>query len=236
MKSTKYFAPALYILVLILGMVAGCMGTRDQRIKTSVASETPITVSYLAGITAGGVVENNSLEGIAGAGEVDAISGATRVRFNLGLHREIRVNGITLETGLDYLAFDQTIRYDMPSFAVTGQRDIRFQQLRLPLTWNLHFPEENGRSAWLILKAGVSLGYTFSQSVSGTGKVPAYTFKNVDYGRTLGISFFPFPAHMKHRIGFYMDLYRGIRIYEDVYHAATGMGGHSYMKLGIIIW
>ncbi len=235
MKSKKYFFLPLIMFAVIMSVLEGCMSSKSKLVNETVTPEEQPTVSYLAGITAGGVVENNTMEGISGVSGVDAISGATRTRFNVGAHKEIRFKGLTFETGLDYLAFDQTITYDMPSFSVTGRRDIRFQQLCLPLTCNFHFFKRNSGSARLILKAGFSLGYTISKSVSNDGTVPEYTFNNLDYGPTLGISFYPFSAVKNYRIGLYMDLFRGSRIYEDRFHTAEGMGGQSFMKFGIVL-
>ena len=38
-----------------------------------------------------------------------------------------------------------------------------------------------------------------------------------------------------YKIGFYIDFYRGSQIYEDIYHKAEGMGGHSFMKFGVVL-
>ena len=235
MKSKNYFFFAIILLAVIMNALQSCIGSKNTLVKETVISEVPSTVSYLAGVNSGGVVENNTLEGIDGIAGVDAITGATRTRFNAGIHKEIQFKGFTFETGLDYLVFDQTITYDLPSCSLDGQRHVRFSQLRLPLTYNFQFFRRGGGAARLNVKVGFSLGYTISKSVSDAGTVPGYTFKNRDYGPTLGVSFYPFPPLMNYRIGFYMDLFRGSRIYKDSYHTAEGMGGQSYMKFGIVL-
>jgi len=135
MKSNKYFFPVIILLAVIMSVLEGCIGSKNKLVNENVTPEDQSTVSYLAGVAAGGVVENNTMEGIGGVSGVDAITGATRTRFNAGVHKEIRFKGLTFETGLDYLAFDQTITYDMPSFSLDGQRHVRFSQLRLPDFW-----------------------------------------------------------------------------------------------------
>ena len=37
----------------------------------------------------------------------------------------------------------------------------------------------------------------------------------------------------KIRTGLFVDLYRGSRIYKDMFHLNKGLGGHSYIKFGI---
>ena len=79
----------------------------------------------------------------------------------------------------------------------------------------------------------MSIGYTFIESVTENGNIPDYNFTNWDYGPTLGVSIYPLQLKQNYRVGFYLDLYRGSRIYEDIYHKSEGIGGHSYMKYGI---
>ncbi|WP_456441161.1 hypothetical protein [Caldithrix abyssi] len=229
MKSTlKTFLPIIVTVLLWAGLY-GC------RSAGALLKEVALTEnSYLLGLTAGGLVENNTLQGVDGASEVDAITGATKTRFNLGVHRIIKVKTLTFESGLDYLTFDQRITYELPTFAQAGQRQVRFSQLRLPLTCNIPFFKGKDGQARLSLKAGASLGCTIFRSVTDRGTLPDYTFASWDYGPTLGIACYPFPAAKHYRLGIYLDLYRGSRIYEDIFHPAEGQGGQSYMKFGII--
>jgi len=94
------------------------------------------SISILAGLSAGGLVENTIMSGISGLSETDAITGTTKSSFNAGIHSEINIKGHVIETGLDYPGFDQSFTYDLPSFNVNGVKDVRFHQLRLPMTYN----------------------------------------------------------------------------------------------------
>lgn len=229
---SKYFV----LLLVGLGLAAvGCSGPQRAIGKRNDFSEGPGKISLLVGITAGGLVENMEMTGIAGVADVDAITGATQTLFNVGIHSERAIKGHKIETGLDYLSFDQAIEYQLPSLNVAGTRSVQFQQLRLPLTYNFHFIKSNRNYPGLILKAGLSVGYTFSKEITGSGNPPAYKFNDWDYGPLLGVSVYPRQFQGRFRTGIYLDLYRGSRIYDDIYHRAEGMGGQSFMKFGIIL-
>jgi len=220
--------------VLILAILS-CSMTKNSLIRDNDNPEKHSTISILAGLSSGGLVENTEMSGINGVSNVDAITGATKTLFNSGIHTEIDIKGHKIETGLDYITFDQSIEYMVPSLSVNGQRDVQFHQLRLPLTYNFQFFRDSQNYSRLILKAGFSMGYTFSKSVSDFGNIPDYKFTNWDYGPTLGVSVFPLQLKQNYRIGFYLDLYRGSQIYEDIYHKAEGIGGQSFMKFGVIM-
>ena len=78
MKSKKYFFFAIILLAVIMNALQSCIGSKNTLVNETVISEVPSTVSYLAGVNSGGVVENNTLEGIDGTSAMDAITGATR--------------------------------------------------------------------------------------------------------------------------------------------------------------
>jgi len=193
------------------------------------------TISILAGYSAGGLVENTEMSGIDGVSDIDSISGASKILYNAGIHTEINIKGHSIETGLDYICFDQSVGYKLPSLLVTGNRDFNFHQLRFPITYNFHLLKKAQNYSKLILKGGMSIGYTFSKLVTENGNVPDYTFTNWDYGPTLGVAVYPFLFKQNYRVGFYLDFYRGSQIYDDIYHESEGMGGHSFMKLGVSV-
>jgi len=216
----------LFWAVLALS-ICGCSTTNNSGRHS--------TISILAGLSSGGLVENREMSGINGVSNIDTITGATRTFYNAGIHTEINLKGHSIETGLDYISFDQSVEYELPSLSVSGNRDFSFHQLRLPLTYNLHLFKNSQNYPRLILKAGMSTGYTFAESVTEDGNVPDYKFTNWDYGPTLGILIYPLQLKQNYRVGFYLDLYRGSRIYEDIYHEAEGIGGHSFLKYGILL-
>ncbi len=192
-------------------------------------------VSLLSGVSAGGIVENSGTSGIEGAGDADSISGATEPGYNGGVHAEWEWKNHHAETGFDYIGFAQSVDYDLPGFGVEGRRDFRFHQIRMPLTYNLHLLKNMESDPGLILKAGLSGGYTFHESIEDSGSLAEYRFSRWDFGPTLGAAVYPFPEGKAFRMGFYLDFYRGSRIFEDIYHQEEGLGGQSYMKLGVTI-
>lgn len=224
----------LFSAVLIFTILS-CNMTKKSLVRENDDSGQYSTISILAGLSYGGHVDNTVMSGINDVSNIDAVTGATKTRFNAGIHTEINLKGHFIETGLDYISFDQSVEYKLPSFSVAGNRDFNFHQLRLPLTYNLHLFKNNQNYPGLILKAGLSVGYTFSKSITGNGNVPDYKFTNWDYGPTLGFMIYPLQFKQNYRMGIYLDLYRGSRIYEDIYHQSEGMGGHSFMKFGIVL-
>lgn len=220
MKSEIKNRILFYTVVMFL--FVSCSASRK-----SIDYETSaIKTSFLAGGSFGGIVENNQLIDVDGISEVDAISGATRKAVTFGVHSELNIGKHSVETGLDYLNFDQTISYNLPAYSYFGKRDISFHQLRLPLTYNFELIEENKLS----LKIGASIGYTISKSVENSGTLPPYQFKNIDYGGTIGLTYFPIE-----KFGIFGDVYRGSQIYKDIFHIDEGAGGQSYVKFGIVI-
>ncbi len=198
-------------------------------------SELRFSPVFHAGASSGGLVENMELTGVEGISELDAITGASQMAFTLGLHSEIEWKDHAVETGLDYLAFNQAVDYNLPSFATIGKRDFRFHQLRVPLSYNFRFLKDSEGFAKLTLRAGLSVGVSISKDISESGNPPAYTFTNFDYGPMLGVSFLPIQIREKYRLGISLEAYRGSRIYDDAFHKAEGMGGQSFMKFGLAI-
>jgi hypothetical protein len=140
-----------------------------------------------------------------------------------------------LETGLDYLGFSQTVDYQLAGLDVVGSRDFRFHQIRIPFTYNLHLLKNQNRRPGLIIKAGFSGGYTFWESIKDNGGLEEYQFTREDFGPTLGVTVYPFSARKAGRVGFYLDLYRGSRIFSDEFHQEEGLGGQSFMKMGVTL-
>lgn len=192
-------------------------------------------VSLLSGVSAGGIVENSKTPDIEGAGPPDSITGATKAGYNAGIHGEWKWRNHHMATGVDYLGFAQTVDYRLPSFGEEGRRDIRFDQVRIPVTYNLHLLKNRDGNPGIVIKAGVSGGYTFHTSIEDNGSLGEYQFSRWDIGPTVGMTVYPFPAWDAYRMGLYLDFYRGSRIFEDAYHEGEGLGGQSFMKVGVIL-
>ena len=222
----------LLVTSAVVWPLLSCGGSKALRGDGDMQSR--VNIALLAGATVGGLVENSEMTGLENSCGIDAITGATDKTFNAGVHTEINIKGLRLETGMDYIGYNQSIMYSFPA-SEDGLRDIRFHQLRLPLTYNFSFFNNTENQPLLVLKAGFSLGYTISKSITEQGDLPDYTFINWDVGPTLGLALYPFSSWTGYRLGLYMDVYRGSRIYEDKYHQAEGMGGQSYLKFGIVV-
>ncbi len=214
--------------------LAACSASKNLAAEDSTLEGNKSTVSFQAGVCGGGLVENVKMKGIKNADNLDAITGATKLTGCAGIHTELNLNGHRFETGLDYMGFSQSVKYDLPSFAVDGKRDFKFHQIRIPLTYNFRFLNNSQNLPGFIIKLGLSAGFTLSKSISTDGNLPDYKFTKFDFGPMLGFSVFPLQINQKYRIGLHLDLYRGSRIFEDLYHKADGIGSQTFLTFGLI--
>jgi hypothetical protein len=201
------------------------------------ATKAEIQIVALAGASYGGIVDNDAASGIEGISDVDAITGATKLAYNVGIHSIFRGHGRAIEIGLDYINFNQTIEYDLPSLSVNGARDFEFHQIRLPVTYNFEFFKNNLNKPKLALKLGFSAGYTLSKTIEDSEyaeNMPVFEFTDWDIGPDFGLYFYPFDIKQSYRVGLYMDAYRGRKIYEDAYHDEIFLGDHSFIKFGVV--
>ena len=84
-----------------------------------------------------GKKQQKHLAGERAVADLDAITGATKSTTTLGFHAELQIKNIYIETGIDYVSFEQAINYAYASGAVSNL-NFHFQQLRLPLTTNFY--------------------------------------------------------------------------------------------------
>ncbi len=224
----------LSAVILLFVFSAGCSGMKASA-RSDAGSGKYAGLSVHAGMSFGGFAENTEeMTGVKGATEADAITGATKLMFNLGVRKEKLIHGHAIESGIDYTGFSQEIEYTMPTFSVDGKRDVAYHQVRIPLTYNFHFSGGNSQPKF-VLKAGVSAGYTFSRSIGAKGNPPGYDFTDWDVGPTFGMAYYFFDFAEKYRGGLFMDMYRGGRVFEDIYHKDSGLGGNSYYAIGIVV-
>ncbi len=224
----------LFAVFLMIVVYTGCSGMKPSAAKNTDMKK-HADISFSAGLSLGGFAENSEdMKGVKGATSADAITGATKTMFTLGVRSEKRILGHAIETGIEYVGFSQETDYTMPSFSVDGKREIKYHQVRIPLTYNFHFPGSAPQPR-LIVKTGVSAGYTFSKSVRDDGALPGYDFTDWDIGPTIGISYFFMQLTDGYRGGIFWNAYWGSRVYEDMYHKAGGLGGNSYTAFGIVL-
>ena len=212
--------------------------TEDTVEVDAVTGATGVSFSVLAGASYGGIVHNREMAGISGVSDVDAITGATKLSYNVGIHSILKGHGRTIETGLDYIKVNKSIEYKMPSLSVNGTRSFEAHQIRLPVTYNLGFFENNLNQAKLVLKVGLSPGYTFSKTIGDSEdseNMPDYDFSGWDVCGNFGLSYYPFSLKQDYRIGIYLDFCRGLKAYDDIYHESWMLGGNALMNFGVVL-
>ncbi|MCD4737412.1 MAG: outer membrane beta-barrel protein [Bacteroidales bacterium] len=214
------------IRILCISLLAGLIGCGVSEKSTSVKDEKKVTVyySFRGGINQGGFTEDQTL---------DAISGATSMSYGFGVHPEINIRGKTIETGIDILGYNQTINYYDPDKEFVGERKFKYQELRLPITYNFKFLKNLSNCDYIHLKLGVSGGYLINKNTEQIGDIPEYSLKKFSIGPTLGLSFAPIRLSKSFKLGGYIDFYRGSRVYEDYYHNTSETGHTTYLMAGL---
>ncbi|MBN1693874.1 hypothetical protein JW879_00555 [candidate division WOR-3 bacterium] len=201
------------------------------------ATKAEMKIVALAGASYGGIVHNREMAGISGFSDIDAITGATKLAYNAGIHSILKGHGRTVEIGLDYIKVNKSIEYDMPSFSVNGTRSFEAHQIRLPLTYNFGFFKNKVDQARFVFKIGLSPGYTFSKTIEdseGSENMPDYEFSSWDVCGNFGFYYYPFNFKQDYRMGFYLDFCRGLKAYNDIYHESWTQGGNALMNFGVV--
>lgn len=211
------------ILALSLAVVAPVafiiVGTGCARVTSGEWLRVSAVPVY-AGYNGGGVIEN-----------MDAVTCATRPMYSAGVGIEFEVKGHPIEVGLGWHAFDQT--FSPPHVNVYQHRDVRFSQVRVPLTYNLDLVRSGCGFPLLGLKLGLSAGYTALLDVKDRGgSSPPYTFNRFDIGPVLGLTWHPV-RFGSNALGLFVDMYRGSVIYEDGWASADGYGNQSILRAGL---
>lgn len=220
MKTTLHF-----LLVVILLFQFSC-STPEQATRSLSEEENYICWSARGGINTGGFVDN----------EVpDAVSGATLTNFTLGIHPDITTSGKTFETGLDLIGYRQNFEYDDPANEYFGKRSFDYYELRLPLTYNFRFFKNLSNCDFFYLKIGISTGYIINKNVTEQGILPAYDLKPFSIGPALGVAFSPLGISRRFKLGVFIDLYRGSKVYKDFYNNSRENGNTTYLSAGLLL-
>lgn len=207
-------------VVLYILSFQGCTVSKDATEKT--------TASYLAygGINYGGFIEDT---------EIDAISGATSMQYNFGLHSEIAIrNKYRIETGLDYIKYKQTLDFNDTQNDYTGKTDFNYSQLRVPVTYNFSLLKNSDNRTVINFKAGMSFGYNIFEDIKIHDTAPDYIFNKFTYAFNIGFSSVPVKISEKITSGIYLDFIRGSKQYEDFYHGNNETGLISNLNFGIV--
>ncbi len=217
-----------FILNIILSFLNSCGNvstlTQDRKMK----------ISIQAGGNMGGIVENTDMSVVPNASSppeatVDAFTGATQTRYNVGIHLNQPLGHNEIETGIDYMYNYQIFNYiDNGNFYI-GVRRLEVSQLMIPLTYNFILSHK----ADFQLKLGF-LGQMNFVSADSFGILPEFSINRWSGGPTLGISVSPFKFNNGSKLGMYFDVYRGSRIYTDFYNQkGFEMPGSGFIKFGV---
>jgi hypothetical protein len=192
------------------------------------------TFRVQGGLNNGGIVENTDF-GKTPEIQPDAFSGATKTGFNFGGHVLLPVLGNSVESGLDYMYSNQTFTYKDLRLGFKGDRKINTSQIMLPVTYNFGFFNEEQPLGALQLKFGFALQFNFFSIDDGGASLTSYDLKHFSSGFTFGIATTPFKLPGGALIGFYVDGYRGTKMFDDLYNQSIyDKTGSSYVKFGAI--
>jgi hypothetical protein len=188
-----------------------------------------------AGINKGGITENRDFSSTSNT-SVDGFSGATRsLGPNAGAHIILPLKRNAVETGIDFMYNKQTFKYNDPIANYVGYRGLGVSQFMLPITYNIGLFKMTNKQALCFLKLGYLVQYNSIDVTDSGQNLPTYSYNHWSEGITLGLSSTPIVLKNGTSIGVYFDVYRGSKIYDDVYNNDTyKMPGSSFMKFGLI--
>jgi hypothetical protein len=180
-----------------------------------------------------GIVENTDLTQIPNT-EVDAYSGATRTGFNTGAKVLFPIRRNAIETGIDYMYTNQIFTYQDNVNGYNGKRKLGTSQFMIPLTYNMGFFRNKFKEGLFTFKFGYLVQFNSVNINDVTGNLTEYKIKKFSNGFTAGLATSPFHFNNGSKLGFYIDVYRGSRIYEDFYNQKEfEMPGSSFIKYGL---
>lgn len=224
MKKALFTIWAILFLIIL-----GCTPTN------SVADNNKWKPSYSlhAGIASGGIIENTNLKQIPNT-ETDAFTGATSISPTVGAHVKLPVFKNEVETGLDYMYTNQKFTFKDNVNGYNGERKLATSQLIVPITYNFRLLQKMLPGAMCNLKFGFVGEFNFVNVSDNNANLPSYSIKNFSKGFVFGLNSVPFNLSNGSKIGLYVDLYRGTRIYTDFYNLESfDMPASSFAKIGV---
>lgn len=216
------------LLIVIPLLFAGCRAGKESGRK-SFRPEFRVQAGY----NKGGVVENTDFSMLENTG-VDACTGATYPGAHAGARVQLPVGATSLESGADIMINRQQLSFNDPVNDYIGERRITTSQLMLPLVFNIGMFRQTHDEGLLQLRLGWMWQLNYL-SVSGDASLPAYDLMRSSNGPCMGFSTTPIRRDNGHKIGFYLDMYRGGQVYEDFYNQTDMESpGSSFFRLGVI--
>lgn len=210
----------LIVIVSSILLISGCAATSDIDNEN-----VNVTFNIRAGAGWGGIIEDT---------KIDAVTGATNIGFTSGVHSSINIYGHMIESGLDMQTYNQSYTYNDELESFNGKRDFSLTEISIPLTYNFQFINDADMESILHIKLGLSGSYIVSADIKDNGTPPDYSLRKFSIGPTFGISVIPFRLTDTMKLGFYFDLTRGSKIYDDFY-ISSDAGYMSGMKFGLLL-
>lgn len=201
-------------------------------------SERRIKYSIQTGFNKGGIIENTDLSVVpninpSDLNDVDAFSGATKTGGNIGIHVNKPLIYGEVESGIDYMFNIQNFSYNDYQNGYLGKRDFVVNQFMIPLTYNFVLFKRLLPKSEIQIKIGY-LGQFNLISSNGTGALPEFSINSWSNGAMFGFSAYPLKFSSGHKLGFFIDAYRGTQIYTDFYNQPSfEMPGSGFVKYGI---
>lgn len=196
--------------------------------------------SAQAGLNKGGIAENTDLSIVSNAktppqSSVDAFSGATKMGGNVGVHINKPLWLGEIETGMNYMYNFQTFTFADQGNMYFGVRKLHVNQFMMPLTYNIILLKKTLPNAEIQLKFGFLAQFNVVSTIEDkSSSLPEYLIDNSSNGAVFGISAYPLKFDNGSKLGFYLDAYRGSRIYTDFYNKKDfEMPGSSFVKFGV---
>ncbi len=168
--------------------------------------------------------------------ETTNVSHATKLGANIGLHTELNIYGNHIETGLDYVYYNQDFIYNDSLNNISGTRTFFLHALTIPLTYNFHFFNREDGNPWLVFGIGMFGSWFFYEKVTDAGRLTDYHLNNANYGIYLHFIFYPFEFLDKNLLGIYVNLSRSINsnnFYSDKYILNNNAAGTASTTFGL---
>jgi hypothetical protein len=190
--------------------------------------------SFQVGIAHGGIIENTDLKQIPNT-EIDAFTGATSVSPIVGANIKLPILWNEFEAGIDYMYVNQIFTYKDAFNGYNGKRELSTSQFIFPLTYNFKILRKLSPNNIWSFKIGLVGEYNLVKVNDNINSLPNYSINKFSGGFVFGAATMPFHFENNSKLGFFLDMYRGSRIYTDFYNLKSfKMPGSSFARFGII--
>lgn len=214
-------------IMLICLLFSSCITQKQMENKRDV------NFKVLVGLNKGGIVENTDLSLVENT-QPDAFTGATKTGFNVGANVDFPLIRNNIETGLNIITNRQIFTYNDLENNYAGRRNFTVSQIRVPVSYNIHFLKQKYPDGLFQLKLGYSLGYSIINVQDKSTTLPTYSLNRFLGGVLLGLNIIPVTFRNNSKLGFNVELFRAFNpAYKDFYNVGK-MPGLSYFKFCVL--